>query len=188
MSKSIKRGIITCKQCLAADQKHAAHGLCNKCYKALPDRREKGSASALSWYHANKEQRKASFKKRYNTEHGQDVAKAKRKRYYEKNKHKFYIKARKRKQGINNLPGYHTEREWQSRLLEFGSRCCYCDANLDSVNITKEHLIPVILGELSSDSIENIIPACRTCNSALLNIELLKVVVRVLLIRARREA
>ena len=37
--------------------------------------------------------------------------------------------------------------------------CPYCCQNLDSVEVTREHVIPSALGGSET------IPACRTCNS-----------------------
>lgn len=56
--------------------------------------------------------------------------------------------------------GTHTENQWR-RLLQFhDSRCVMCGA----VATSKDHIVPLSRG--GSDSIRNIQPACKRCNSA----------------------
>ena len=63
--------------------------------------------------------------------------------------------------------GSHTEEEWQERIEE-QKRCCFwCDRYLFDLRGrfigTKDHLTP--LSRHGSDAIENIVAACRPCNS-----------------------
>ena len=62
----------------------------------------------------------------------------------------------------NGIEGRYTIDEWKTKLVEYDYRCAYCgDELLDS--ISTDHTIPVSRG--GSNNIDNIVPACRKCNS-----------------------
>src|SRR4051812_34545996 len=49
----------------------------------------------------------------------------------------------------------------EKEKLNFAQRCCYCG---DSNNLTLDHLVPQFKGGV--DSADNIVWACRSCNSS----------------------
>ena len=53
----------------------------------------------------------------------------------------------------------HTAEEWRARLAEYGGECVYCGGTAD----TRDHVIPLSRG--GTNSIDNIVPACRSCNA-----------------------
>lgn len=57
--------------------------------------------------------------------------------------------------------GTHTAAEWEALKIVCGSLCVKCGSG-DS--LTRDHILPVYLG--GSDSIENIQPLCKSCNSS----------------------
>lgn len=57
--------------------------------------------------------------------------------------------------------GSHTLREWRELLKSSGHRCAYCGRG--DVALTEDHIVPLARG--GSDSIDNIAPACGSCNS-----------------------
>jgi len=65
-----------------------------------------------------------------------------------------------RREFINTL----TLDEWLDILKEYDYKCTYCGCEFDENNMpTKEHIIPISKG---GDNVkENIVPACRSCNS-----------------------
>ena len=63
-------------------------------------------------------------------------------------------KARK-KELLSNL----TVKQWLEIKLYFNNKCCYCGREL---SLTQEHLIPLSKG--GEYTVNNIIPACRSCN------------------------
>lgn len=54
-----------------------------------------------------------------------------------------------------------TDAEWQSRLEEFNYCCAYCLQPFDDLEM--EHMQPISKGGLHI--LENVIPACRSCNA-----------------------
>lgn len=66
--------------------------------------------------------------------------------------------------------GSHTRREWGDLLRSLPSPrqhwtfCSYCGRELHNRLATRDHKTPLARG--GSDTIDNIAPACRRCNSA----------------------
>ncbi len=52
--------------------------------------------------------------------------------------------------------------DWEMRKLEFNYRCAYCEKQ--STKLTQDHFIP--LSRNGDHSIQNIVPACNSCNSS----------------------
>lgn len=55
----------------------------------------------------------------------------------------------------------HTPQEWAARVYEYGGACAYCLRS--DVRLTRDHLRPLVQG--GTDSIDNIVPACLSCNA-----------------------
>ncbi len=83
-----------------------------------------------------------------------------RKKYPEKNVHNA-LKYEARKKGAE---GSHTLEEWRALLAQHDHKCAYCGVPITGRNATRDHKIP--LSRHGTDRIENIVPACRACNSA----------------------
>lgn len=63
-----------------------------------------------------------------------------------------------------NAPGSHTTAEWLELKEYYGSCCAYCQAHeSDCGPLTRDHMISLSNG--GSDSIDNIAPCCKSCNS-----------------------
>lgn len=58
--------------------------------------------------------------------------------------------------------GTHTSEEWQEMVSFFGGRCVRCGA--DDAAPVKDHIVPIYQG--GCDSIRNLQPLCRHCNSS----------------------
>lgn len=67
-----------------------------------------------------------------------------------------------RRARIAGVPGKFTQEEWEARKAEYNNRCAYCGKKR---KLARHHLIPLIIGAASSNTIENIVPACGSCNS-----------------------
>lgn len=62
--------------------------------------------------------------------------------------------------------GRHTKAEWDALQWATGYKCVCCGisaSELEGGVLTKDHIVPIYRG--GSDSIENIQPSCRNCNS-----------------------
>lgn len=55
----------------------------------------------------------------------------------------------------------HTEEEWDVKKNQYDNSCFYCGKK--NIKLTKDHVIPIVLG--GTDDIDNIVPACQSCNS-----------------------
>ena len=78
------------------------------------------------------------------------------------NPDKYRTYAHKRRAAEKNAPGAHTDEQWLKVVCSFGGGCAYCGAK--GVHLTRDHDIPLVRG--GSNNIENIVPACRSCNSS----------------------
>jgi hypothetical protein len=58
------------------------------------------------------------------------------------------------------LKEHHTAEEWDAKLIEYDGLCAYCGES----GTTKDHVIPLSRG--GDNTIDNIVPACRLCNSS----------------------
>jgi 5-methylcytosine-specific restriction endonuclease McrA len=64
-----------------------------------------------------------------------------------------------------NAPGKTTAAEWSGILDHFGHRCAYClrhEADIGA-KLTKEHVEPLTRG--GTNWPDNLVPACKSCNS-----------------------
>lgn len=60
-----------------------------------------------------------------------------------------------------SLPYTLTRQEWEQIKERFGNHCAYCGEHFD--HLTQDHVIPLSRG--GAYTAENIVPACRSCNS-----------------------
>lgn len=65
------------------------------------------------------------------------------------------IKQHRRRFGAG---GSFTAQEWADKLSLYEGKCCYCGAPWEQM----DHLIPLSRG--GSNNIDNLVPACRSCN------------------------
>lgn len=74
------------------------------------------------------------------------------------------LKARVRARREGYVIG-HTHEEWLAKLAEYEHRCAYC-GRADR-KLTKDHVVPLSAGDpVTVDLIGNVVPACKSCNSA----------------------
>jgi len=73
---------------------------------------------------------------------------------------------RKRKAYIKRAKelGTHTKEEWLTLCSWYSFRCCKCDGKVIGGVPTKDHVYPIKFG--GNDSILNIQPLCRECNTS----------------------
>lgn len=140
-------------------------------YDLLERKRAQARKATLDYYYRNREQqiakvgewrksnrkRRLAQKARYRELHP-GALRAWHARNPNKNGH--YIHARRIRKLGNG--GAHTLKEWLALVEAHGGACVYCRRT--GLKLTKDHKVPLSLG--GSDDIENIAPACKSCNSA----------------------
>ena len=82
--------------------------------------------------------------------------------YREANRARYATYAATRRARLANAGGSFTSEEWQALIDRYAGRCAYCGAASDE--LTVDHVVPLSKG--GSNAIENIVPACFSCNSA----------------------
>lgn len=98
------------------------------------------------YYEKNKEYLKAKARERHNTEEGRLIRR---------------ISRQKRKSLIKGTLATFTKRQWEECKKHFNHRCAYCGCG--SEQLEQDHFIPLSKG--GEYTKQNIIPACRNCNS-----------------------
>ncbi len=156
---------VWCRACQAADEKTpASRARGARYYKA---NRDKLDAQNKQWALDHPDARKAIWL-RYQQNNRELTRKASL-ASWRKNYEHYRIgavandrKRRARKKGapINDL----TPAQWKYRLEEFNYHCAYCLAPLVPEHTTQDHMKPLSRG--GSHTLDNIVPACRSCNSS----------------------
>jgi len=121
-------------------------------YKEYINRKKKRKIEKikrLEKYKARKEKESEYDRNYRNTEEGKiSIRRSKIKRY------------EKLRKTVNTL----TDKEWMNILKGYKFRCAYCNKEFNKLNRpTKDHIIPISKG--GDNAKENIVPACRSCNS-----------------------
>lgn len=81
--------------------------------------------------------------------------------YYLSHSESYKTRARQRKAFILGLPEHYTINEWNLIKSKFSNRCVCC---LSKGKLTVDHIIPLKRG--GTDTIDNIQPVCKSCNSS----------------------
>lgn len=66
----------------------------------------------------------------------------------------------RRRMRLHSVHGSHSQDEWKDKKTAFDNLCVYCGSD---GKLTRDHYIPISKG--GTDSISNIVPACKSCNS-----------------------
>lgn len=94
-------------------------------------------------------------------ENNKALAAKSNKKYKESHRENYVINEQKREALKRNLPITLTADQWNEIKQAFNNSCCYCGRTLP---LEQEHFIPLSkMGELSKN---NIICACKSCNSS----------------------
>lgn len=184
--------IIICSDCGESKQ-HYGHGVCHSCYNKrwnatnphkhreyeaarraklgdkykLMEQERNSSPKRKEWksnYYATHKEYFAQKQREYRQRH-KDKSNERWRQWYEANpdkvKAKSIIADERRRSRINNLPSTLTIEQWLFIKKVYNNRCAYCGKN--SQKLTQDHVVPVSKG--GGYTIDNIVPACRSCNS-----------------------
>lgn len=120
---------------------------------------ERIRAQRKAWAAANKDKRQASWRRWVSANPEKNRAKVRA--WALANPELAQAQGRTRRARMQAAPGAHTAAEWRACVERYGRRCFYCGA---SSALTADHIIALARG--GSNAIENIVPACRRCNSS----------------------
>lgn len=154
-----------CKVCMSAyrkewQKKHADH---LKDYNRkwhvenIERRHERNNFLTRLRYHldpAYRERKNAQKRKANKEKYGTDESWTEKVKMWGRNNR------RKRRVIKSSGVGSHTEQEWQNLCKQYGYKCAACKKK---VELTQDHVIPLAKG--GPDSIDNIQPLCKLCNS-----------------------
>ena len=112
-----------------------------------------------TWAAANREKTRAHTRK-WSRGHPQQSAKMARD-WRRNNRERVAFRERQYRARRRSVGGSFTSAEWNLVLALFGFRCAYCWEN--GLKLDVDHVVPSSKG--GSSFIENLLPACRPCNS-----------------------
>jgi 5-methylcytosine-specific restriction endonuclease McrA len=122
--------------------------------------KEKRRISAYLWSVKNKDK----LRDYSQSTHGKEVKRKAQSKYLKTYKGKTANKRRKHKRrAIMENAGTFTNEEWQDRLLEYNYCCAYCYKPFPVDELTIDHMQPLSRG--GTNTIDNLVPACISCNS-----------------------
>ena len=130
-------------------------------YAALtPEQRARIREVRKAWYAANAEERRA-YQRAYMASNPEARATNRRlvAEWYKRNPARTRDKHARRR--AREGAGRVTQEEWDALLVREGGYCAYCGT--ESEKLTMDHVVPLSRG--GAHSIENILPACKSCNS-----------------------
>ncbi len=86
-----------------------------------------------------------------------------RRRWRRRNKDKKYEYKRAYRARKYGNGGRHARKQWEEMKERFGYTCQCCGRKEPEITLTEDHIVPLTKG--GDDSIENIQPLCKSCNS-----------------------
>jgi 5-methylcytosine-specific restriction endonuclease McrA len=120
---------------------------------------EKARDAVRRWNKAHPEQRRAAkrlYYARHKEQHNAVMA-----AYHKAHPDVHRAKSNAYRARAREADGRFTSAEWSALVEQYGGRCAYCGS---TGQVQVEHRIPLSRG--GANSIDNIIPACGSCNRA----------------------
>jgi hypothetical protein len=154
-----------CKECRAAlTRQHYTDHIevyRERARTAGPARRQKYRSSRQEWYNRHRVERNA-WRRVYWAANRQKLMEATAD-WARRHPEEISEKNRRRYARSRGVTPELTVGEWSALLAAYGLRCAYCRKALGS-RVTLDHMIPLSRG--GTHSLDNIVPACLTCNSS----------------------
>ena len=129
------------------------------------DYRESHREERAAYHHNHNEENKARLSvqhAKYELEH-EEERKAYHQRYCQEHLTDYLERRRKRRALIENTAGSFTQGEFEELCEDCDNKCTYCGTE-GTGTLVPDHMTPLCRG--GSNSINNITPACQTCNSS----------------------
>jgi len=104
--------------------------------------------------------KRREYNRKWNQDN-KDYVKKRNKEYRMKNKEAFVLRTAKYRARKLELEATLTNEQWQSIKLLFRNKCIYCGKRTKSLE--REHVVPV--SSSGAFILQNIVPACRSCNA-----------------------
>lgn len=96
----------------------------------------------------------------YRNTHKEEI-RERNKRYRENNKEALNVAYANKRARRRSAIGSHSADEWKELKESYLQMCVYCNNKFDKLD--RDHIIPLIHG--GTNYIDNIVPACTSCNS-----------------------
>jgi 5-methylcytosine-specific restriction endonuclease McrA len=122
------------------------------------ERHREQSKEAMRRWRANNPAARLARDRAYKLRH-LDQVRAGHKRHRQKYPEQRWAISQRRRARELGAAGNFTTFEWRGLMVRFGHRCAYCGAQGP---LQADHRIPLSRG--GTHHIENILPACRSCN------------------------
>lgn len=123
--------------------------------------RVKRNAAKKAYYGANKSRILQTMATAY--AQNPEPKKASVKKWAKENRVAARLQGHNKRARKRNARGTHTIGQFWTVCEHYGWKCVYCGLELTKDTVTEDHVIPLSRG--GSNAIDNILPACRPCNS-----------------------
>ena len=156
-----------CKQCRKSYMRWHHKKNKEKYNQLRKERYQKNKKRETAQVYAYREKNKKKIKEywAHYYQRNKEQYKSHNKRYREENPGKFkeYSRRRnhRRRQAELGAKFNFSAEEWQQCLAHFNHQCAYCGSK---ESLEQEHVVPVSVG--GHYTADNIIPACKSCNSS----------------------
>lgn len=131
-----------------------------KAKRYYADNRERLRAINKKWREANPERRKATFDAFYRE--NADAQRERSRRWKRENPDKVAAINHRRRVRISRAKENFTAAEWIQLKRQYDNRCLCCGRS--DIELTIDHVLPLSME--GSNSISNIQPLCKSCNSS----------------------
>jgi 5-methylcytosine-specific restriction endonuclease McrA len=145
---------------------NAAYRLAHKEERAVKDRAYRQRVGEtrrkkIREYHAQHKEQIAARRRAYRLEHPEEL-RARHARWRKANPEACQAHGQRRRALVANAPRNDLTREqWEAIKKHYKYRCVYCGKKMQ--RLTMEHLTPFSKG--GSNTLDNVVPACKSCNS-----------------------
>lgn len=148
-----------CKQEKAKDQFYKRHKQCKSCFKLkYYDSKREYLKVYWSEHFQNNKERKQEYSKLYKRANRDKTALYAR-NAYAKDPQRALSYCHNRRTRLKT--GMISKEEWDNRLIEFNNCCAYCLQY--NAKLEMDHMQALSQG--GTHCIDNVVPACRSCNS-----------------------